>query len=172
MRIFYFLPLLFLAFQAKAQDFSSLFSDCQVTGSTTVFDLKNNKWFFTNESGADSATLPASTFKIINLLIALETKAIKDENEIVKWPGKTDTVLYGYRPEIYHDMTVKEAFEVSAGWVFMGTVRTDRAESVCPLFNLVWLWQRRSFKAGCRFLELRPFCHQSEAPGSVPCKVI
>ena len=30
-----------------------------------------------------------------------------------------DTVKYGYRPEIYHDMTVKEAFEVSAGWVFI-----------------------------------------------------
>jgi beta-lactamase class D len=63
-------------------------------------------------------TLPASTFKIINLLIALETHTIKDENEIIKWVGTTDTVKYGYRPEIYHDMSVKEAFEVSAGWVF------------------------------------------------------
>lgn len=63
--------------------------------------------------------LPASTFKIINLLIALETKTIANENEIVKWIGKVDTVKYGYRPEIYRDMTVKEAFEVSAGWVFI-----------------------------------------------------
>lgn len=64
-------------------------------------------------------TLPASTFKIFNLLIALETKTIKDENEIVKWTGKIDTVKYGFRPGIYRDMTVKEAFEVSAGWVFV-----------------------------------------------------
>ena len=64
-------------------------------------------------------TLPASTFKIINLLIALETKTISSEKEIVKWVGSTDTLKYGYRPEIYHDMTVSEAFEVSAGWVFV-----------------------------------------------------
>ncbi len=30
-----------------------------------------------------------------------------------------DTVRYGYRPDIYHDMTVKEAFEQSAGWVYL-----------------------------------------------------
>jgi beta-lactamase class D len=37
----------------------------------------------------------------------------------VKWGGSTDTVKYGYRPEIYHDMSVKDAFEASAGWVFV-----------------------------------------------------
>jgi beta-lactamase class D len=65
------------------------------------------------------ATLPASSFKIINLLIALETKTIKDENETIKWIGTTDTIRYGFRPEIYNDLTVKEAFELSAGWVFV-----------------------------------------------------
>ena len=52
-------------------------------------------------------------------MIALETNTIKDENEIVKWGGSTDTVKYGYRPDIYHDMPVKEAFKLSAGWVFV-----------------------------------------------------
>ena len=68
---------------------------------------------------AEVASLPASTFKIVNLLIALETGAIRDENEVVKWPGVADTVKYGYRPEIYKDMTVKDAFQVSAVWVFL-----------------------------------------------------
>ena len=63
--------------------------------------------------------LPASTFKIINALIALETGVIQDENDLVKWVGEADKVLYGYRPEIYHDMAVKEAFEQSAGWVYI-----------------------------------------------------
>lgn len=30
--------------------------------------------------------VPASTFKIANLLIALETGVIEDELDIVKWP--------------------------------------------------------------------------------------
>ncbi|MCF3109532.1 penicillin binding protein transpeptidase domain-containing protein [Niabella sp. CC-SYL272] len=95
------------------------FIDCGVTGSTTIFDLNNNRWFITDSADAQAATQPASTFKIINLLIALESGVIRDEQEIVKWPGHTDTTLYGYRPDIYRDMSVKEAFEVSAGWVFI-----------------------------------------------------
>jgi len=157
MRILHFLPLLFLAFHTKAQGFSGLFSDCQVTGSTTVFDLKHNKWFFTNKSDADSATLPASTFKIINLLIALETKAIKDENEIVKWQGQTDTVLYGYRPEIYRDMTVKEAFEVSAGWVFMELSERIGRKAYARYLTLCGYGNGDLSKPGADFWNYGPF---------------
>jgi beta-lactamase class D len=95
------------------------FQECGVKGSTTIYDYKHQKWIYSDSLDAQKLSLPASTFKIINLLIALETKVIKDENEVVKWVGKTDTTLYGFRPEIYRDMTVKEAFEVSAGWVFI-----------------------------------------------------
>lgn len=95
------------------------FNNCGVKGNITIFDYKNNKWITNDLSEAKKEELPASTFKVINLLIALETKVIKDENETIKWVGKTDHDLYGYRPEIYKDMTVKEAFKVSAGWAFI-----------------------------------------------------
>ena len=95
------------------------YKKCNLQGSTTIYDYKNKKWIFSNVVDANKETLPASTFKIINLLIALETGVIKDKNETVKFVEKQDTSLYGYRPDIYHDMTVKKAFEVSAGWVFV-----------------------------------------------------
>lgn len=95
------------------------FEDCKVTGSTTVYDYQHKKWTFTDPADARKASLPASTFKVINLLIALETGVIRDGNDTVKWVGHTDTVRYGYRPDIYKDMTVKEAFQVSAGWAFI-----------------------------------------------------
>jgi beta-lactamase class D len=100
-------------------DFKKYFDDCGVEGTIVIFDKNNQEWILSDTLNITTQSLPASTFKIINLLIALETKTIKDENEIIKWVGKTDTVKYGYRPEIYHDMSVKEAFEVSAGWVFI-----------------------------------------------------
>lgn len=100
-------------------DFQSYFDSCGVEGSIAIYDIESQKWIVSDTVGLVIETLPASTFKIINLLIALETNTIKDENEIVKWIGSTDTVKYGYRPEIYHDMPVKEAFELSAGWVFV-----------------------------------------------------
>lgn len=100
-------------------DLHQPFLDCKVKGSITLYDYNKQQWLFSDSMDALHATQPASTFKVINLLIALETGVIKDENEVVPWVGTTDTVLYGYRPDIYHDMTVKEAFQVSAGWVFI-----------------------------------------------------
>ncbi|AHM60746.1 beta-lactamase [Flammeovirgaceae bacterium 311] len=103
------------------EELSSHFSACNahVEGSITVYDHNKGVWILSDSADAYKETLPASTFKIINLLIALEEGVIRDENEIMRWPGKTDTTLYGYRPDIYRDMTVKEAFEVSAVWAFL-----------------------------------------------------
>jgi beta-lactamase class D len=92
---------------------------CDIPGSTVIYNYHDLQWTFTDSLDAEKTSLPASTFKILNLLIALETGVIRDEMEVVKWPGYTDTTLYGYRPDIYRNMTVKEAFEVSAGWVFI-----------------------------------------------------
>lgn len=123
-------------------DFVTPFKDCQINGSTSIYDYQHKKWILSDSSDAQLATLPASTFKIINLLIALETGVIKDENAIVKWVGKTDTTLYGYRPDIYKDMSVKEAFEVSAGWVFIelakkiGKKRYKHYLSLCNYGNV------------------------------------
>ena len=95
------------------------FEPCQAEGVIVIYDSNKQQWILSDSTDAKKETLPASTFKIINLLIALETKVIRDENEIISWPGSTDTVKYGYRPDIYRNMSVKEAFAVSAGWVFV-----------------------------------------------------
>jgi beta-lactamase class D len=95
------------------------FVPCQADGVIVIYDKNKQQWIMSDSADANKETLPASTFKIINLLIALETNVITDVNEVVPWPGSTDTVKYGYRPDIYHDMSVKEAFAVSAGWVFV-----------------------------------------------------
>lgn len=123
MKLRYFVFLVgFFCFSSNVSwqvDLKQAFRECGIKGSTTIYDYKNQKWIYSDSLDAQKLSLPASTFKIINLLIALELKVIKDENEVIKWVGKTDTTLYGYRPEIYKDMTVREAFEVSAGWVFI-----------------------------------------------------
>jgi len=94
------------------------FDDCQIKGSTTIYNYNTGQWIVSDSNDSRLASLPASTFKILNTLIILEIGIIKDENEIIKWPGTTDTMKYGYRPDIYRDMSLKEAFEVSAGWVY------------------------------------------------------
>ncbi len=100
-------------------EFQQLFEECGVEGSVTIYDYDRARWIYSDSLDSIRETLPASTFKIINTLIAIETGVIKDENQVVGWPGSTDTVKYGYRPNIYHDMTIKEAFQKSAGWVYV-----------------------------------------------------
>ena len=101
------------------EDFQKHFDSCGVDGSIAIYDYHKNRWIVSDTVKIKIETLPASTFKILNLLILLESKTISDEDEVVSWVGSTDTVKYGYRPEIYHNMPVKEAFELSAGWVFV-----------------------------------------------------
>lgn len=100
-------------------DFNKYFRDCNVQGSIAIYDDSHQKWILSDSSDVFKEALPASSFKIINLLIALETGVVRDENEVYKWNGQVDTALYGYRPEIYRDMTVQDAFRESAVWVFL-----------------------------------------------------
>src|SRR6476469_333658 len=48
------------------------------SGQFTIYNLPRFK---------DSAYLPASTFKIVNSLIGLETGRITDEKMVIKWDG-------------------------------------------------------------------------------------
>jgi len=57
----------------------------------------------------DSSYLPASTFKIVNSLIGLQTGKITNENMVIKWDGVQRT-----RDEWNKDLTMVEAFRVSA----------------------------------------------------------
>lgn len=108
-----------LSLTGQVRRFGSFFEKCRVTGSATIFDLRNQQWIYSDPADAARQTLPASTFKIFNLLVALETGTIRDENELFRWKGAVDTARYGYRPETYKDLTVKEAFTISAVWVFL-----------------------------------------------------
>lgn len=120
MRFFLSTILFFCSFPVLGQvNLQRFFKECHVHGSTTIYDYSKKQWIYTDSLDASIAMLPASTFKVINLLIALETGVIKNEHDTIRWIGSIDTSLYGYRPETYKDMSVREAFKVSAGWVFI-----------------------------------------------------
>jgi beta-lactamase class D len=99
-------------------DFRSLVSDASVLGSVTVLDLDRGDWYFSDESDARRGSIPASTFKIPNLLIALEEGVIRP-GERMAWDG----VVRGFkgRPVVAwnRDLDAAEAFESSAIWFFV-----------------------------------------------------
>jgi beta-lactamase class D len=111
------------------------FKECGIDGSITIYDYQANKWICSDIYDSFFPTLPASTFKIINTMIALESGVIVDENEIILWPGSTDTLKYGYRPDIYHDMSVSEAFKSSAGWAYLELAKKIGKEKYAEFLN-------------------------------------
>lgn len=71
-----------------------------------------------NPERAATRYTPASTFKIFNSLVALETAAVKDENEIIKWDGEKRRI-----EEWNQDLDMKKAFKVSAVWFYQEVAR-------------------------------------------------
>lgn len=79
-----------------------------VDGSFTMLNNSNGKITVYNMALDTSRYLPASTFKIVNSLIGLETGAITDENMTIPWDGVKRS-----NPEWNKTMDMKEAFKVS-----------------------------------------------------------
>lgn len=114
--IFFNLFVLLIFSNLNAQNYSD---NCNVKGSTTIYDYNNKKWISTDSLDANKPTLPASTFKILNSLIALETKAVKDENEILKW-DKTDKKFFGKSMDAWNkDTNLKNAYKNSTIWFYV-----------------------------------------------------
>jgi len=57
----------------------------------------------------DSAYTPASTFKIVNSLIGIQTGKINDENMVIKWDS-----VKRWNEDWNKDLSMAEAFRVSA----------------------------------------------------------
>ncbi|MGG5209348.1 penicillin-binding transpeptidase domain-containing protein [Chryseobacterium sp. MIQD13] len=120
---FIFLIILVLFFNIngiKGQSlFQKYFDECKVKGSTTIYDYQHKKWLYTDSLDAYTETLPASTFKIPNSLIALETKAVLDENEVLKWDG-TEKKFFGGRMDAWNKNTdMKNAYKNSTIWFYV-----------------------------------------------------
>jgi beta-lactamase class D len=71
-------------------------------------DNNHESIHYYNKERCTQRFLPASTFKVFNSLVALETAVAPDDNLIIKW----DSVVRS-RTELNKDMTMREAFKVS-----------------------------------------------------------
>lgn len=93
----------------------------QAEGLTGTFVLLDAEKGTMQAAGAGRATrrfVPASTFKIPNSLIALETGAVRDENEVVPYGGQRQ-----WMPAWERDMPLKEALPLSSVPVYQEIAR-------------------------------------------------
>jgi beta-lactamase class D len=87
-------------------------------GTFVLVDLKRDHILRYNPDRAAQRFLPASTFKILNSLISLETGVIPDENTVIKWDGTAYDV-----PSWNQDHTLKTAIANSVVWYYQELAR-------------------------------------------------
>jgi beta-lactamase class D len=93
------------------------------TGKFTVHNLSRYR---------DSAYLPASTFKIINSLIGLQTGKISNDSMVIKWDGVKRRV-----DDWNKDLTMYEAFRVSAVNYYQEVARRIGKDTMQYWLNMV-----------------------------------
>ena len=92
------------------ESLKTYFDSAGVKGCFGLFNNTENSFIIYNLSRyRDSSFTPASTFKIVNSLIGIQTGVIKDENMVIKWDG-----VKRWNEDWNKDLTMKEAFAVSA----------------------------------------------------------
>lgn len=86
------------------------FDENKVNGTFALFDNGTGRFTIYNlKRYRDSAFLPASTFKIVNSLIGLQTGKITNDSMVIKWDGIERPVK-----EWNRDLSMYQAFRVSA----------------------------------------------------------
>jgi beta-lactamase class D len=111
--------------QAAAEDqvIAKLFAQRGMDGTIVISSLRGGQTFIHNDPRANHRFSPASTFKILNALIALEEKAISGKDDALKWDGRTYPM-----PDWNRDQTLESAFKVSCVWCFQELARRVGAE--------------------------------------------
>jgi beta-lactamase class D len=113
------LPILKQNSALPESEYKVLFDACGISdGCFVLHNLKHNAYTYYNRSTADIAVSPASTFKIFNSLVALETGAIQDTNTVLKWDGVWREVKVWNQ-----NHTMKTAFKCSAVWFYQELAR-------------------------------------------------
>ncbi len=95
-----------------------IFKKHHIRGTFILKNLSSNEVKIYNKPRSDSAYLPASTFKILNSMIALQTSVINSINDTIIWDG----VNRGYSPW-NKDQTMKTALPISCVWFYQELAR-------------------------------------------------
>jgi len=94
------------------------FAADKVEGCFMLYDNSHHEFKVYNLDRTQQAFLPASTFKIFNALVGLQTGVISDTGMVIKWDSVTRSV-----PDWNQDLSMNRAFKVSSVPYFQEVAR-------------------------------------------------
>jgi beta-lactamase class D len=107
-------------FQSQfSRNLAKNFQEAKSEGCFILYDLKRDRYIRYNSNHCQKRFIPASTFKIFNSLVALETKAIADENTVIPWNGVVNNEFTAWN----QDQTMRTAFTRSVVWFYQELAR-------------------------------------------------
>ncbi|MBD0402964.1 class D beta-lactamase [Flammeovirga sp. EKP202] len=71
----------------KRSDLQLILDSAQLDGAILIYDQEKDTYYSNNFEWSKKGFLPASTFKIPNSIIALETGVVKNDSTLMKWDG-------------------------------------------------------------------------------------
>jgi len=113
-----FSPVAARAVTVVAPECQARFAAQDVTGVFVLYDPETQAEIVSDPEKADTGYVPASTFKILHALIALETGVVSGPDEVFVWDG-TDKGVSSWNM----DQTLRSAIEHSCVWVFQTIAR-------------------------------------------------
>ena len=99
-------------------DLAAVFAEQGTQGTFVLYDVSAGRLTVVDGVRAARRYVPASTFKIANSLIALETGAVKDEREVIPYGGKPQPF-----PQWERDMDMRDAMRASSVPVYQEIAR-------------------------------------------------
>ncbi|MFN6535216.1 MAG: class D beta-lactamase [Nostoc sp. EkiNYC01] len=107
-------------------------------GSILIYDSQNKRTYEHNPQRNGNAIAPASTFKIFNSLVALETGVIPDDVAVLTWDG------IGREIDAWnHDTNLRQAFKNSTVWFYQVLARRAGYERMQQFINKVGYGNRQ-----------------------------
>lgn len=92
----------------SVQEFQNILDSAGVEGCILVYKFNDKTWLSNDFNWAEIGRLPASTFKIPNSIIALETGVMESDSSIIPWDGHKR-----WLDSWNKDMTLGEALQFS-----------------------------------------------------------
>ena len=114
----------------KLVDLDKFYDSINTKGCMVIYDTKHNTYYLYDSSTLNKSFTPASTFKIPNTLMALETGIATDENFEIKWDS-----IERWSSNWSMDHTLKMAFKNSTVWYYQELARRMGANKMKELLD-------------------------------------